>query len=100
MMKRYGTKQAETKQAGLPASTQFETTLSNRFISARDRGDQLIDVNAWELHASVAGYLGAGHMMEICCLVMHATLRAGDQILSRPRAGRGADLLVRYKLPR
>jgi hypothetical protein len=89
-----------TKQSGSPTSEQFETALAFRFNAAEERGEQWVDVNAWELHGNVAGYLGANHKMEMCCLVMHATLQDGDEVLSRPRTGRGADLLVRYKIPR
>jgi hypothetical protein len=38
--------------------------------------------------------------MPVCCAVMHAARRPGDEILSSPPSGRGASLLIRYRLPR
>jgi 5-methylcytosine-specific restriction protein A len=59
-----------------------------------------IDVNSGNLHRRVGGYPGSDHRMPMCCEAMYSAMNDGDSIVSQPESGKGASVIVRYKLPR
>ena len=67
---------------------------------AQARGLVFIEIISGELHRIVGGYPGPGHRMPVCCSVMRAAMRGGDQLLHAPPSGQGATLRIRYQLPR
>lgn len=38
--------------------------------------------------------------MPTCCNVMYAAMTQGDEVLRSPPKGKGANLFIRYRLPR
>jgi 5-methylcytosine-specific restriction protein A len=59
-----------------------------------------ITIKSGDLHRRVGGYPSHNHRMPVCCHVMRANMRSGDQILAAPPKGDGATLVIRYRLPR
>jgi hypothetical protein len=80
-----------TTKARSGNSEQFRFALEESLAVVETQGLRWLDVNAWRLHEQVHGS---------CCMQMQALFKPGDEVLSRARNGRGADLLIRYKMPR
>ena len=59
-----------------------------------------IDIRSGDLHKKVGDYPGTNHRMRVCCEVMRKNMKQGDIILKQPPKGNGANLIIRYKLPR
>ena len=78
----------------------FHTQLAKEFAKATAAGRNHVDVRSGDLHRKVGGYPGHNHRMPVCCSVMYAEKCARDVILSSPPSGKGASLVIRYKLPR
>jgi 5-methylcytosine-specific restriction protein A len=83
-----------------PKSGDFRDELHDQLGRAAKRGVKFVEINSGELHRNVGGYPGAGHRMPVCCEVMYAEQRTGDEVVSRPPKGKGASLTIRYQLPR
>lgn len=71
-----------------------------RIARAQKHGAPHIEVNSGELHRKVGGYPGRGHRMPLCCDAMYFEQSVGDEVIVRPKRGKGASLTIRYKLPR
>jgi hypothetical protein len=76
----------------------FSSALKNEFFVAQRKGNKFVDINAGNLHRQVGGYPGTSHRMPICCDVMKAAMKGGDQVLEQPPKGKGASLTIRYML--
>lgn len=65
-------------------------------------GSPYIDVNSGRFHALCAQRYGAGNRMPDCCGVLYSHIRCGDEIMQLPNGngGNGANLIIRYRLPR
>jgi hypothetical protein len=83
-----------------PRADDFRRALQEVLQEAESNGVPQVDVAAGDLHRRAGGYPGRNHRMPSCCDVMRGTMRPGDEVLTSPLAGRGAALLVRYRLPR
>jgi len=83
----------------MPNTTDFERELDEILRAAEDLGLVAVEVKAGNLHKRVGGYPGADHRMPICCDVMYKKMGVGDSIISQPESGKGASVVVRYKLP-
>jgi hypothetical protein len=62
-----------------------------------------VEINAGLLHRRVGDYPDSvRHRMPVCCRVMFEALDLGygDTILEQPPNGQGANLTIRYRLPR
>lgn len=59
-----------------------------------------ITIRAGDLHKALGGYPGPNHRMPICCSAMYQAMDIGDEIVKAPPKGRGANLYIRYRLPR
>jgi len=86
----------------MPTSEDFKLELHRMMLEAMKAGKEFIEINAGEVHRRVGGYPGRNHRMPVCCQVMRAglALDAGDAILEEPPSGQGANLTIRYALPR
>lgn len=86
----------------MPTANDFRDALKGYFYEASKQSQPTVDVNAGNLHRSLGGYPGPNHRLPICCTVMRAAMDedAGDIILSSPESGQGANLTIRYVLPR
>lgn len=82
------------------SSADFQKELRSVLARAEKLDLVAVEVKAGNLHRRVGEYPGAGHRMPICCDVMFKEMEASDSIVSQPREGKGASVVVRYKLPR
>ena len=78
----------------------FQTALRETLNVAENLGLVAVDVNSGNLHRRIGGYPRQDHRMPVCCDAMHDEMKAGDEIVSQPEKGKGASLVVRYRLPR
>ncbi|MBI4202121.1 MAG: DUF2442 domain-containing protein [Chloroflexi bacterium] len=78
----------------------FRKALRTKLSEASEKGTPFLDVNSGALHRELGGYPGPHHQMPTCCNVMRQEMRDGDLIVEEPPKGRGANLTIRYKLPR
>lgn len=83
-----------------PRTPEFRAALGRVLAGAERRGAAYVDVRSGDLHRQVGMYPGPDHRMPSCCAVMEAAMRPGDTILRTPPKGRGANLVIRYQLPR
>ena len=81
-------------------SDQFCQSLEELLSRASSLGFVAVDINSGQLHRRVGGYPGQDHRMPACCEVMYKHMQPGDEIVSQPESGKGASVVVRYKLPR
>lgn len=82
------------------SSSEFRDSLQSLLETAEGLGFVAVDVNSGNLHRKVGGYPGQDHRMPICCDVMYNAMGTGDEIVAQPESGKGASVVVRYKLPR
>ena len=80
--------------------TQFKSVLTRIFQEAQAKELPYIDVVSADLHRQVGGYPGPDHRMPVCCSVMTGAMVTGDTVISSPPGGKGASLVIRYRLPR
>ncbi len=83
-----------------PSAEDFKDTLLSMLDSAEKEGMAYRDVRAGDLHKKVGGYPGKNHRMPVCCDVMKKFMQKPDSIIKAPAKGHGANLIIRYKLPR
>ncbi len=83
-----------------PSADDFRRALGEQFERAARAGSPHVDVKSGDLHRDLGGYPGRNHRMPLCCHIMNEAIRAGDKVLSGPPSGKGATLVIRYKLPR
>jgi len=83
-----------------PTAEDFQKALDHMLLSAQQLELSGIKVKSGELHRLVGGYPSNNHRMPVCCYVMRATMRPGDEIVAAPPKGNGATLVIRYRLPR
>jgi len=84
----------------LPTADDFRDALSKIFMEAERMKLHYVDVRSGDLHRRLGSYPGKNHRMPVCCEVMKGIMMYGDKILSQPRSGKGATLVIRYQLPR
>lgn len=78
----------------------FKIAIHKMFVDAVDAGQSHLDVHAGRLHRKVGSYPSPAHSMPSCCDVMYAEMKQGDELLEAPPKKRGANVVVRYRLPR
>lgn len=84
----------------MPTKEEFRDELRARLKKATEDGAKVLKVNSGALHRALGGYPGLNHQMPSCCDAMYEEMRAGDEIVEAPPQGRGATLIIRYRLPR
>lgn len=83
-----------------PNAKDFQKKLEDILLDAQQQGKTFVDIRSGDLHKEVGSYPGPNHRMPICCNVMRKKVKYTDQILKEPPKGLGANLIIRYKLPR
>jgi len=78
----------------------FRDTLSAIFVKSEELGLVAIEVKSGNLHHQVGDYPGGDHRMPVCCNVMRKEMKGEDSVVSEPPKGKGANLVIRYMLPR
>jgi len=84
----------------MPTASDFQKALTRIFQNDQAQGSSYIDVRAGDLHSYVGGYPSPNHRMPACCGVMRHMMQTDDKVLYAPPSGCGANLKIRYKLPR
>lgn len=84
----------------MPGKEDFREQLEKVFAAAIAAQRTYVDVRSGDLHTQVGGYPAPNHRMSVCCDMMYAEVGTHDTILCKPRKGKGANLLIRYRLPR
>lgn len=83
-----------------PKAEDFQIALDKTFKGAEHGKKKYVDVLSRDLHRKVGGYPGQDHRMPTCCSVMKSNIQQNDVILEQPPKGKGASLLIRYRIPR
>jgi len=83
-----------------PTSREFRAALDVVLATSTKLDQRFVDVRSGDLHRIVGSYPGVDHRMPTCCGVMLEAMTAGDQVLRAPPKGKGANLVIRYALPR
>ena len=75
--------------------------IKNRFKRASNSGFSSVDILAGDLHEKVEFNDGTHpNQMPSICNMMYEAQTTGDEILYSPPKGRGAQLHIRYQIPR
>lgn len=74
----------------------FRLALNQIFEDAQTKKLPFIEVRSGDLHTS----LGASARMPSCCNAMRNLMNSRDEIVKKPPKGNGANLVIRYHLPR
>lgn len=90
------------QKLGAPRMTgdEFRVVLQAEFDKGARAGQHSLRMRAGDLHRAVGGYPGQDHRMALCCSIMKSAMRSGDKIIESPPSGKGANLLIEYRLPR
>lgn len=83
-----------------PSTPDFERELDDLFATEARLGRDHMVVRSGDLHRQLGAYPGPNHAMPTCCNVMYAAMASGDEVLRSPPKGKGANLFIRYRLPR
>jgi hypothetical protein len=84
----------------IPGIDDFRATLQKRLAEAEKNGESHYDVKAGDLQREVGGIPDPDLRLPTCCDAMRQTMRGSDRILAASGSGYGANLLIRYMLPR
>ena len=83
-----------------PTADEFRAELEDLLAEAAREGRPHLDVRSGDLHERIGRYPGTDHRMPTCCRVMRDMMRLGDTVLEEPPKGAGANVVIRYRLPR
>lgn len=83
-----------------PSTDDFRQLLEKFFATAEELGFVAVDVNSGNLHRFIGVYPSPNHRMPACCGAMRNAMQPGDSIVEEPPKGSGANLTIRYQLPR
>ena len=85
-----------------PNTKDFESKLLELLKDAESRGLKFVDITSGNLHRMVGDYPPAkpgSHAMPSCCNAMNnIRKKLGGEVLYAPPSGRGARLVIRYRL--
>lgn len=84
----------------MPRKDEFRNELRARLRQAAADGEETVKIHSGTLHRALDGYPGINHQMPSCCDAMYEEMQPGDEIVEAPPQGRGATLVIRYRLPR
>lgn len=96
----YGRENDDNGNMTTPDLEEFRAALLRRFERAEKNRETYRDVQAGDLHREVGGRSDADHRISICCEAMRQAMRGNDRVLAMPANRDGANLIVRYILPR
>ena len=83
-----------------PRTADLEQALEALFASESKLGKSHVIVRSGDLHRKLGVYPAPNHAMPICCNAMYAAMIKGDEVIRSPPKGMGANLYIRYRLPR
>ena len=79
-----------------PTKKDFIDALQKKKLTACESGASSLTITSGELHRLVGGYPGPNHKMPMCCEVMYAAIKEGDEIIYKPPKGKGASVKITY----
>jgi hypothetical protein len=79
---------------------EFRVALQAEFDKGVLTGQHSVRVRSGDLHRVVGRYPGRDHCMPTCCSIMMSVIGSGDKIIKSPPGGKGANLIIEYRLPR
>jgi 5-methylcytosine-specific restriction protein A len=93
---------AKSKELGAPTKEDFLVDIREQLREAELRGTSSHRIKSGELHRKLGGYPAAdgNHQMPSCCAAMYDERKADDKIISAPPKGKGATLVIEYRVPR
>lgn len=83
-----------------PKTEDFRVALRKLFAEAEQNGEKILQVRSGDLHKYVGGYPSNNHRMPCCCDAMLSMKELGDRVVNQPSKGKGANLIIEYKLPK
>jgi len=91
-----------TKDGTPPTAKDFRAELGRWLALAQRTGHPHVDIKSGDLHRRVGGYPAPRglHRMPTCCHVMKGEMVNEDKVICAPPSGKGATLVIRYRLPR
>ena len=78
----------------------FQNKLDEIFKTASAAGWPAVVVRSGDVHLMVGDYPGPDQRMPVCCDIMRKAMKKDDKIVRQPPKGKGANLYIRYLLPR
>lgn len=84
----------------MPTTDDFRDQLAREFESATAAGKAYVDIRSGCLHTKLGGYPQNSHRMPACCKAMWDAKGGDDNVLCSPCSGQGANLVIRYRIPR
>jgi len=82
----------------MPTTDDFKNTLKEIIDIAKILKLTGIIVRSGNLHRIVGGYPAKNHRMRMCCNAMRQLMETGDEIVTEPPCGDGANFEVLYRL--
>lgn len=83
-----------------PSTEDFRQAILEIFDRAEKSGMTSVSIRSGDLHESVGIYPRVEHRMPSCCSAMKNLMQTGDKIIESPPSGKGANLVIQYRLPR
>lgn len=86
----------------MPTADDFRAMMHRWLKEDEAKGKEYSEIHAGMIHRAVGGYpdRNGNHRIRTVCVVMFGEYREGDSIVRTPPSGFGANLVIRYRLPR
>jgi hypothetical protein len=84
----------------MPTMDDFTSFIAAAFADATNTRHTSIILKSGDIHRKLGSYPGKNHQMPSCCNAMIEAMKAGDDILHQPPKGKGANLIIKYRIPR
>ncbi len=83
-----------------PSTEEFRQAILSIFERAEANGMTSVSIRSGDLHRELGGYPEGPHAMPSCCGAMRSMMQMGDKEVQSPPKGKGATLVIQYRLPR
>ena len=84
----------------MPTMDDFRSFIAASFAEAKNAGQTSITLKSGDVHRQLGGYPSKNHQIPSCCNAMIEAMKGSDNILRQPLKGKGATLMIRYRIPR
>jgi hypothetical protein len=98
--RRVNAEKKRTVKMTIPGADDFRIALLKKLTQEEQGGKSHCDVKASDLLRAVGEHPDQDRRVRACCEVMRQIMRGRDRILAAPGTGYGANLSIRYTLPR
>ncbi|MCZ8137772.1 MAG: HNH endonuclease [Armatimonadota bacterium] len=83
-----------------PSTEDFRQAILEILERAEKSGMTSVSIRSGDLHRELGGYPEGPHNMPGCCGAMRSLMQLGDKEIQAPPKGKGATLVIQYRLPR